>query len=165
MNHFNIKSLTFYGVAISSVLILFKTVTAYGENNLHPATPVPNHYLLTLKQNLPNCQQTNKLNLDIQQSGIYLNASLLPANNADTEKPLTLTGKLQNQQINLTGKINQALLCQTLNKSNNQQLAITLEMPTTKKDQISGQIKINNIASNLEFTAIPQTVKPETKPH
>lgn len=31
MNHFHSKSLVFYGVAITSVLILFKIVTLYGE--------------------------------------------------------------------------------------------------------------------------------------
>ncbi len=33
MNDFNFKSLGFYGVAIASVLILFKGVTAYGESH------------------------------------------------------------------------------------------------------------------------------------
>jgi hypothetical protein len=34
MSHFNAKTLSFYGIAIGSVLLLFKTVSAYGETKL-----------------------------------------------------------------------------------------------------------------------------------
>ncbi|QFS47250.1 hypothetical protein GXM_04740 [Nostoc sphaeroides CCNUC1] len=54
MNHFNLKSLIFYGVAISSVLVLFKTVTVYGENNLKAPPAINGRYRLTLSENLPN---------------------------------------------------------------------------------------------------------------
>jgi hypothetical protein len=33
MNHLSLKSLAFYGVAIGSVALLFKVVSAYGETN------------------------------------------------------------------------------------------------------------------------------------
>ncbi|HCF30241.1 MAG TPA: hypothetical protein DEV81_24275, partial [Cyanobacteria bacterium UBA11049] len=69
-NHFNFKSLAFYGIAIASVLILFKIVTAYGEKNLKAPVPIEGRYRLNLAQNIPICPQESNLVLDIQQSGI-----------------------------------------------------------------------------------------------
>ena len=37
MNHLSLKSLAFYGIAIGSVALLFKVVSAYGETNLKAA--------------------------------------------------------------------------------------------------------------------------------
>lgn len=54
MSHFNLKSLAFYGVAIGSVLVLFKTVTAYGESNLKAPDKIGGIYRLEA-QNLPEC--------------------------------------------------------------------------------------------------------------
>ncbi len=79
MNNLNFKSLGFYGIAITSVLLLFKTVTAYGETNLKAPPVINGSYRLALDQNLSNCQPPEPLILNIQQSGIYFNAFLLPA--------------------------------------------------------------------------------------
>jgi len=68
MSHFNFKSLTFYGIAITSVLALFKVVTAYGESNLNASTSINGRYRLSYTQ--PNCRQANALLLTIEQSGI-----------------------------------------------------------------------------------------------
>ncbi|MCC5631116.1 hypothetical protein LC613_25260 [Nostoc sphaeroides CHAB 2801] len=112
MNHFNLKSLIFYGVAISSVLVLFKTVTVYGENNLKAPPAINGRYRLTLSENLPNWEKSDTLKLNIQQSGIYLNASVLRANpNADTDEKHSLAGIFRNQQLNLSGKVGKSILC------------------------------------------------------
>ena len=78
MSHFNLKSLAFYGIAISSVVVLFKVVTAYGETNLKAPPPIGGPYRISA-QNLPGCLKADTLVLNIKQSGIYLFGSLLPA--------------------------------------------------------------------------------------
>lgn len=158
MNHFNFKSLAFYGVAIGSVLILFKTVTAYGESQLKASPTINSRYRLTLAKNLPNCEQANNLMLNIQQSGIYLNASLLPANtNAETEKPLSLTGLLKNQQLQLSGKIDQSILCNKPQSEKDPVETVIVQMALVDKSNISGQLKVNSIPQTLGFTAVPQS--------
>lgn len=140
MKHFNFKSLAFYGVAIASVLILFKVVTAYGETNLKAPAPISGSYRMKLAQNLSICPKSSELILDIQQSGIYLNGSLLPANVNEQqarsgEKSPSLTGKISNQQITLAGKITK--LC-------NPQGATPLEEVTIQsqvhKESLKGQL-------------------------
>ena len=61
MNNLNFKSLGFYGIAITSVLLLFKTVTAYGETNLKAPPVINGSYRLALDQNLSNCQPPEPL--------------------------------------------------------------------------------------------------------
>lgn len=160
MTHFNFKSLAFYGVAISSVLILFKTVTAYGESNLKTAPSINNRYLLTLAENLPNCEKSNTLTLNIQQSGIYLNASLLPANtNADTEQKLPLSGLLRDQQLTLSGNVDKSILCNNPQSQQEPINSVTIQIPLVDKGSILGQLTVNGISKPLGFTAVPQTDK------
>ena len=106
-SHFNLKTLSFYGVAIGSVVILFNVVSAYGEANIKAPPVINGNYRLKAK-NLPECVNSENLILHIQQSGIYLNGSLLPDSNnshAQTiaeEKP-SLNGQWQNKKVQLLG--------------------------------------------------------------
>jgi len=75
-SHFNLKSLTFYGVAIGFVLLLFNVVTACTKPKA-PA-PIDGRYRLSILKICPTVLK-DALVLDIEQSGIYLNGSLLPA--------------------------------------------------------------------------------------
>jgi len=150
-NHFNFKSLAFYGIAIGSVLILFNVVTAYGEKNLKAPAPIEGRYRLNLSQNLPNCPQKSNLVLDIQQSGIYLNGSLLPADTdiqqaKSGEKRPFLNGKLTPQQLNLAGTL-------PTNVCNNRVAqAITIQSQLEGKN-LKGQIALGSIPKAIEFTA------------
>ncbi|WP_353931645.1 hypothetical protein WJM97_03400 [Okeanomitos corallinicola TIOX110] len=160
MNDFNFKFLATSGIAIASALVLFKTVTAYGENHLRATSLIHTRYHLQINQNLPNCQKTNKLILKIQQSGIYINAALLPIKtNAATKTPLNLTGKFKDQKLTLSGNINTGIFCQNSSVQNHQIQPITIQMSQLTQEYIPGQIKINNIPKTLEFTALPQTKK------
>ncbi len=154
MNHFHPKSLVFYGVAITSVLILFKIVTAYGEKNLQASPVLNSNYRLTWTNNIPNCP----VKLNIQQSGIYLNATLLPTG---TEKPLALTGIWKNQQLSLAGKINQTNFC---NISAPQ--TVEMQMQLAAKGNLQGQLIISNISQIFQFNATHETaqVRPENSP-
>ncbi len=109
MSHFNFKSLAFYGIAIASVVILFQVVTSYGEKNLHAPVAIDGRYPLSFAQEEPACLKSSPLVLAIQQSGTYLNASLLPTNtnggkpvSAAQKKP-SLAGQLTNQQVSIAG--------------------------------------------------------------
>lgn len=151
MNHFNFKSLAFYGVAIASVLILFKVVTAYGETNLKAPVPISGSYRMKLAQNLPNCPKSSELLLDIQQSGIYLNASLLPANvNAQqvrsSEKSPSLTGKISNQQLSLAGTVPNSTFC------NNQPQQVNIQS-LLQGENLTGKLTLNTIPQQIAFTA------------
>lgn len=64
-------------MAISSVVVLFKVVTAYGETNLKAPPAIGGPYRIST-QNLPGCLKANRLVLNIKQSSIYLFGSLLP---------------------------------------------------------------------------------------
>jgi hypothetical protein len=156
--NFNFKYLAISGIAIASALICFKTVTTYGENHLNATSLIKNRYTLNLSQNLPNCQKSHKLVLSIQQSGIYINAALLPVNsNLNPKTQLTLTGKFKNQKLQLSGNINTSTLCQNPSVQNNQLQPVTIQMSQLNQNSISGQLKINNIAKTIQFTALPQT--------
>ena len=58
MTHFNLKSLTFYGGAITAVVVLFEVVTAYGESNLKAPINIDGRYRLSYTQQ-PDCLNSN----------------------------------------------------------------------------------------------------------
>ena len=144
-SHFNLKTLSFYGITIGAVVILFNVVSAYGEANIKAPPAINGNYRLKAK-NLPECVNSQDLILNIQQSGIYLNGSLLPANNnsqAQTlaeEKP-SLNGQWQNQKLQLSGS------APFLNNCNNPSV------------QMQGTVEGKNLQGN--FTLSPNTRKIE----
>ncbi|WP_445635530.1 Lipoprotein [Nostoc sp. DSM 114161] len=164
MNHFNFKSFAFYGVAISSVLLLFKTVSAYGENNLKAPPKVSDRYRLTLAENLPNCEKSDTLTLNIEQSGIYLNASVLPADaNADIDEKHSLMGILKNQQLNLSGKVNTSILCNIPQSQKDPLNSVTIQMQLVNTGSIPGQLTLSGIPQTLKFTAVPEKVQEKSQ--
>lgn len=151
-SHFNLKSLAFYGVAISSVLLLFKVVTAYGESNLKAPVAIDGRYRLSFMPNVPNCLKSSSLVLIIEQSGIYLNGSLLPAApNTQTTVPPdgkpSLTGLLSNQQLDLSGTVPSSAssaLCSTN--------TVKIQSRVEGKN-LEGKIALISIPQAIEFTA------------
>ncbi len=160
MSHFNLKSLTFYGVAITLVLALFKLVTAYGESNLKAPTAIEGRYRLAYTQ--PNCRSANALVLVIQQSGIYLNGSLLPALADDqqlrsAEKRPTLAGQMHNQQISLAGTVPASALCNhisgtTASRSLGNSFT-SIKLHQAQGENLAGQMSVNGSLDIIEFTA------------
>jgi hypothetical protein len=148
MNHFNFKSLAFYGIAIGSVLLLFKTVSAYGETNLKAPPAINNHYRLVLVENIPNCEKPEKLILNIQQSGIYLNASFLPVN-TNSESPNnsanndSLSGIFSNQQLSLSGKVTRSMLCNIPASQNSPVHLVRMQMQLVKPGNLIGQFALS----------------------
>lgn len=165
MSHFNLKSLTFYGVAISSVVILFKVVTAYGEANLKAPLAIGGSYRINA-QTLPGCLKSDALVLTIKQSGIYLNGSLLPAKSNPQlekiaeEKP-SLTGQLNYPQLNLSGSIPLVSSC---NRSSNPDWVQIRGV--VNGETLVGQIALNSTPMAVEFTAEHEKlVEQQENPH
>ena len=160
MSHLSVKSLAFYGAAIGLVVLLFKGVTTYGKTIKAPP-PIDGTYRITT-QNLPKCLKSENLLLIIQQSGVYLNGSLVSVNPKEQltvtieEKP-SLTGKWNHenptQPLNLTGSLNEIKECQ------NQSVSIrgVINVKTLK-----GQIQLETIPQKLGFTA--EKENPEKSP-
>ncbi len=175
MPKFHFKSLAFYAIAISSVLLLFKIVTNYGENNLKAPVAISGRYRLTKLENLPNCQKPDSLILNIQQSGMFLNGSLLSATNAEelsptSENNLSLVGKLNNQQFRLSGKVRKTVFCsnptsQTPVKKQSQSDdfdLFILQASLISQSGFVGTITSNEVSKSIKFNAILE--KPEEQP-
>jgi hypothetical protein len=139
-------SLAFYAIAISSVLVLFKVVTAYGESRLQAQKSIGGNYQMTLDANIPNCQQPKPLILEIQQSGIYLNAFLVKNVNHSQVSP-PLQGKFALQQLNLAGNIPANILCQSA-------IPITIQAIIPSPDSLTGTATISG--KTIGFTAKPE---------
>lgn len=159
MSHFNLKSLAFYGAAIGSVVTLFSVVSAYGNANLKAPPAVDGHYRLNAEK-LPGCLQAEELELIIQQSGEYLNAALLPESSIDKKaipRKLLLAGKLQNQQLSLSGPIPQLTSC-----GKNSLVQITGKM---QGKNLAGTITLNSLPNPTQFIAQkePDVQKSENK--
>jgi hypothetical protein len=168
-SHFNLKSLTFYGVAISLVLILFNVVTIYGETQLQAPVPIDGRYRLSYTQNLPNCLKSDALVLDIEQSGIYLNGSLLPAR-TDTqrvragEKQASLSGQFSNQQLSLAGTVPSLTLCNkpvsqpetSARPQENSPISVRIQSRVEGKN-LEGKMALSGIPEAIGFTAQRET--------
>jgi hypothetical protein len=150
MSHFNFKSLGFYGGAIVFVVVLFASVTNYGQKHLKAPAAIDGPYSLSFGQNVPYCLKSNSLVLNIQQSGSYLSASLLP-NNTNNGKGATaatkpsLTGQMRNQQLSLSGTAPSLSVCNNAVSQGNH--------PSQLK--ILGQVEGKNLQGKLTLSSLP----------
>jgi hypothetical protein len=105
MSHFNVKTLSFYGIAIGSVLILFKTVSAYGETKLKAPLHIDGSYQFTQAENLPACLQGQQLKLNVDQSGIYLFGSLALQPKSGEQNPVAIpfSGNFKDNLLVMSG--------------------------------------------------------------
>ena len=169
MNHLSLKSLAFYGIAIGSVSLLFKVVTAYGETNLKAAPAIAGSYRFDAKS-LPECLKSDTLTLTIEQSGVYLSGNLRSgtsegdrANTAE-EKP-SLVGKWENQGLSLSGAVPNLTGCSE-STAIDQNSYVKLR-GIVEKDSLKGKISLTDRAAATNFTAQREAVaKPQQKqPH
>lgn len=142
----------FYGVAITFVLVLFEVVTAYGEGSLKAPTSINGRYRLYTQN--PNCLKSNALILAIQQSGIYLNGSLLPASTdaqqlTTAEQKPSLTGQMSNNQISLAGRVPNLVLC------NHTVAAPTSDRRQNNSVKIQSQVQGETLAGKMSVSGIP----------
>ena len=160
---FNWKYFSFYGGTIIFVVLLFKSVTTYGENNLKAPPKVSGNYQLT-SSNLPNCLRSENLTLAIDQSGRYIAGELslspqtiAPPENASpgvesssekkgTKENIILSGLMLSQPFTLSGKTALFGPCPIADSPKE----IDLQLQFQDKNLI-GQLHWSNIAIN--FTA------------
>jgi hypothetical protein len=178
MNVFSAKSIVIYSLAIGSAIVFFNLVTNYGEANSKAPISVSGNYLITAPD-LPGCLQNKALFFDIQQSGIYLNATLnITASNTpdllvpkerspDTPKNLrpTFSGRLRDRQLELSGTL------PTANCPTPSQLRINgsvAKATQTNGGQLQGQLWLTNRdrpeTAPVKFTANLQTSSPSSAP-
>jgi len=169
MPRLNFKFLAFYSLSIISVVVLFQVVTAYGKRHLKAPPPIGGSYHLKA-DNFPGCLKSDTLVLNIQQSGIYLFASLVPAKTSSQietiaeEKP-SLTGRLSNQQLILEGSIPWISNChQPIAQFNNSGESSRVKIQGfVKGETLMGQITLNSIPTSAKFTAVGKTLKEQSE--
>ncbi|PSF38355.1 hypothetical protein C7H19_05015 [Aphanothece hegewaldii CCALA 016] len=141
--HLDRNHLSFYAIAISSVLILFKVVSTYGENYLKAPLAISGTYQIQ-SDSLPACLKTQSLPLKIDQSGVFLFAHL--AN-------ITLDGRMKDNQISLTGTPSALSDCSFAQKSN-------LKIQASVTDEtLVGEIIWDQTTSKTNFIAKKEVVK------
>lgn len=143
-NHFNLKSLAFYGSAITSVVILFSVTTSYGEAHIKAPRDIDGHYPID-SDDLPGCLQSNRLMLDIKQSGIYVTGALLDVDADEkttkaVEQRPPLAGQWNNEQLSLVGPLTHLKGCEgtvainsTINQDNRLDGTVSLNSGEPKK--------------------------------
>ncbi|XGV99401.1 MAG: hypothetical protein ACAF41_10750 [Leptolyngbya sp. BL-A-14] len=157
-NHFNLKSLSFYGGAIAVVVALFSVVTAYGEANLKAAQKIDGRYQIPA-QALPGCLKSEQLILLVQQSGIYLTGSLLASETAEalekraTERP-SMTGNWENQRLTLQGDASYLPKCQGDVKIQG----------TIAQQSLNGTLSLSSAPGEIPFTGTLEAPAPKQSP-
>jgi hypothetical protein len=159
-NHFNLKFLAFYGTMISSVLLLFKGVTVYGETQLKAPVSIGGDYSMEFDTS-PNCLKDKELTLKIEQSGIYIFANLVVEKSADNLDKIPLSGKFKEPEMILSGISNPLLFCSSNLSQNPNQLTLTGEF---KEKIFMGKIQDKTLSKPINFTAKINSVSSSKKP-
>ena len=153
MSHFSVKTLSFYGIAIGSVLLLFNRVSAYGETKLNAPPNINGNYQFFSTENLPDCLQEKQLNLNIEQSGIYLFGNLAVQSKSGQETvEIPFSGNFKDNQIIMSGKGNVSNCDSEIN--------LTVQGQQENQD-LAGQIKDNAKGTEGAFVAKYQEPKSE----
>ncbi|WP_404789521.1 hypothetical protein [Altericista sp. CCNU0014] len=162
MNHFQPKTLAFYGGAIASVVGLFGLVTAYGEANLKTAQSIGGDYLLELPTST-NCDRRELVALSVQQSGVYVAASMVNQTlkrSPATFQPLTLNGQWQNGQLILTGNVPTKMLC--INSKERAPMTVKLEGAIASHQKSAPHSTSNQPVTLTGTLSLNQTTTPFT---
>lgn len=159
MQNFNVKLLGFYIVAIGFVVFLFKTVTTYGETALKAPANIAGRYRFPADR-LPGCLKSEALLLTLQQSGIYINASLWSTKDekqsaiSTTEERPSLSGKFQNQKIRLSGSVPHILACQRASGKAGGVYSPSIQIEgAIVEETFTGTIRVSPDTKPTKFTA------------
>jgi hypothetical protein len=152
MSHFSAKTLSFYGIAIGSVLLLFKTVSAYGETKLNAPPHIDGSYQFLQTENLPTCLQDKQLKLEVEQSGVYLfgNLEVAPSH---AVQPKSALGELVEIPFSGNFQDNQIIMSGTGKVANcNSPVQLTV-MGKQEQENLVGQIKDDVATTEGAFVA------------
>lgn len=149
---FSAKWLTFYGSTIAFVIALFSLVTNYGEANLKAQPKISGRYKLSATK-LPGCLNGKDLVLSIEQSGVYLNGSLLEISHSTQEqtaakKKPSLMGTFRQSNLELSGDLAQIQGCENS--------AIALQS-TINQSTLKGRLNFDSAV--IDFVATPEAIK------
>ncbi|GAP95593.1 hypothetical protein [Leptolyngbya sp. NIES-2104] len=149
---FSAKWLTFYGSTIAFVIALFSVVTNYGEANLKAQPKISGRYKISAAE-LPGCLKGKDLVLSIEQSGVYLNGSLLETSHSTQEqtasrKKPSLMGTFRQPNLELSGTLAQIEGCANS--------AIALQS-TLNQSTLIGKLNFDNTA--IDFVANSESIK------
>ncbi len=153
MNHFSARSIGLYILAIGVAIGFFQVVTSYGEANIKAPIAIAGNYPIAAPS-LPGCLQHKRLFLRLQQSGIYLNASLT-TDRLDTMSRPTFSGRLSDRQVNLSG-ILPATICPA---SSQLRIAGSIVKTTSASQKLQGQLWLtspNIPVAPVDFTGVLQ---------
>ncbi|MBL1173802.1 hypothetical protein [Pantanalinema sp. GBBB05] len=144
---FSPRSLIFYGGSIGFVMVLFSVVSAYGEANLKAPNHINGRYPIAAS-NLPGCLQNQSLVLLVQQSGVFLNGSLVPLDAPEkvariAEERPSLTGHWDNRTLTLQGTTAYLPDCS---------LPINLQ-GSVEDNSLKGTIRLTSSSETAPFTA------------
>ncbi|MEG4348861.1 hypothetical protein QUA74_03845 [Microcoleus sp. LAD1_D3] len=170
MNHLSLKSLAFYGIAIGSVSLLFKVVTAYGETNLNAPPAIAGNYRFDPKS-LPECLKSDAsdaLVLTIEQSGVYLSGNLRSGSREGREKTAqgkpSLLGKWETQGLNLSGAVPNLAGCSD-STATGQNSSVKMR-GIVEQESLKGKISLTDGAAASDFTAQREAAaKPQKQEH
>jgi hypothetical protein len=168
MNHLSLKSLAFYGIAIGSVSLLFKVVSAYGETKLKAPPAIAGSYRFDAKS-LPECLTSDSLVLTIEQSGVYLSGNLRSVSSeAEREKIAeetpSLHGKWETQGLSLSGAVPNLAGCSD-STATGQNSSVKMR-GIVDKETLKGKISLTDKAAATDFTAQKEAApKSQKKEH
>ena len=155
MNIFSVKSIGLYSLAIGSAIVFFNFVTSYGEANIKAPISITGNYLITA-ENLPECLQHKQLLLKLQQSGIYLNASLVGDRSTTTtiqENLPTLSGRLRDTELTLMGLLPTSICPQSLQLR--MMSLVKIKSAVNVKQQLQGKLwfdrQSRSITASVDF--------------
>ena len=148
-HHFNLKSFIFYGTMIGSVVLLFKGVTAYGESQLKAPHSIGGDYAIKL-ENPPECLKKQNLVLKIEQSGVYIFAKLALKKAEPHPDPINLQGRLENQQMILSGSLNPWFFCTPDSFSTANELTLK---GSFQEKTLTGQLETQTLSNLIQFQA------------
>jgi hypothetical protein len=156
MNHFSARSIGLYILAIGSAIGFFQVVTSYGEANIEAPIAVAGDYLISAPS-LAGCLHQKQLLLRLQQSGIYLNASLASDRSALTSRP-TLSGRLSANKLDVSGSV-PPTICSLASQVH---LAGSFDRGTGSSQRLQGQLWLtspNTNATPVDFTGTVQPTR------
>ncbi|MEG4074611.1 hypothetical protein QUA30_18245 [Microcoleus sp. Pol14C2] len=167
MNQFNVKKITFYGVSIAFVAVLFKIVSAYGEANLKAPPAIAGNYRFDA-QSLPECLKSDVLVLTIEQSGVYLSGNLRSGSREGREKTAeerpSLFGKWETQGLNLSGAVANLAGCSD-STATGQNSSVKMRA-IVEQDSLKGKISLTDKAAASDFMAQREAAtKPQKQEH
>lgn len=158
-DHFSRRSLIFYGCAIASVFTLFSVTSAYGEKHLQAPRRIDGLYPLALKTPI-DCFQAKPVTLLLQQSGVFLTASILPVDASEQavriaqERP-SLTGQWRDDQLTLVGQTGRAWNCTD---------SLKIDGKFTQ-DTLNGSLTLRSLAAPIPFSSDRQAPQSKVESH